>query len=74
MRALPEVVGRDEFAVLVIRTDYSDEAVWRAVVADLVRPWGVNGEYEACVHLVDDPVWADAAPDEVLLLSAGTRS
>ncbi|MFC9292776.1 DUF6924 domain-containing protein [Streptomyces sp. NPDC057011] len=63
---LPEVVGRDEFAALIIRTDYDDEAAWRAVAAELAQPWGDGGEYEARVHLVDDPVWAGAAPQEVL--------
>ncbi|MEV7521372.1 hypothetical protein [Streptomyces sp. NPDC091371] len=63
---LPDVVGRDEFAALVIRTDYGEEAAWRALVEELIRPWGREGEYEADVHLVDDPAWADATPDEVL--------
>ncbi|MBM9509490.1 hypothetical protein ITX44_34070 [Streptomyces sp. KK5PA1] len=63
---LPEIVGRDAFAALVIRTDYDDESAWRAVVAEVSQPWGLNGEYEARVHLVDDPVWAGAAPDAVL--------
>ncbi|MFD4835389.1 DUF6924 domain-containing protein [Streptomyces uncialis] len=30
------------------------------------RTWGTDGEFEARVHLVDDPVWAGAAPDAVL--------
>ncbi|MFF2147803.1 DUF6924 domain-containing protein [Kitasatospora sp. NPDC058190] len=63
---LPEIVGRDEFAALIIRTDYEDEAGWRAVVAEVSQPWGTNGEYQADVHLVDDPVWAGATPDAVL--------
>lgn len=66
MRVLPEIVGRDEFAALIIRTNYDDEAAWHAVVADLMQPWGENDEFEARAHLVDDPVWAEAVPDEIL--------
>jgi hypothetical protein len=55
MKTLREIVGRDEFDALVIRTDHGDEAAWQAVVADLARPWGDDGEFEASVHLVDDP-------------------
>ncbi|MER7730609.1 hypothetical protein ABTX80_06960 [Streptomyces erythrochromogenes] len=62
---LPEVVGRDEFAALVVRTDYDDEPAWRAVVADL-RERGVDAEFEASVHVVDDPVWSGAASDAVI--------
>ncbi|WP_324785868.1 DUF6924 domain-containing protein [Streptomyces sp. H51] len=64
---LPEIVGRDEFAALIIRTDYDDEAAWRAVVAEVSRPWGSDGDYEADVHLVDDPAWAGATPEAVLI-------
>ncbi|MFG2988410.1 DUF6924 domain-containing protein [Streptomyces sp. NPDC048257] len=63
---LPEIVGRNEFAALIIRTDYDDEAAWRAMVAEASRPWGSGGEYEADVHLVDDPAWAAATPEAVL--------
>ncbi|WP_327419981.1 hypothetical protein OG763_01730 [Streptomyces sp. NBC_01230] len=66
MRVLPEIVGRDEFAALIIRTDYNDESAWQAVATDLTQPWGENGEIEAHVYLVEDPAWADATPDDVL--------
>ncbi|AVH56910.1 MULTISPECIES: DUF6924 domain-containing protein [Streptomyces] len=66
MGVLPEIVGRDEFAALIIRTDYGDESAWQAVVAELTRPWGDGGEYEAQVHLVDDRVWGGVTSDEVL--------
>ncbi|MER6441723.1 hypothetical protein ABT275_36035 [Streptomyces sp. NPDC001185] len=66
MNVLPEIVGRDDFAALIIRTDYDDEAGWRAVVAEASLPWGSDGEFEALVHLVDDPTWAGATPDAVL--------
>ncbi|MFG3309373.1 DUF6924 domain-containing protein [Streptomyces wuyuanensis] len=66
MGALPEIVGRDPFDALVIRTDYGDEAAWREVVADLTRRWGEDDESAPAVHLVEDPVWADRTPEEVL--------
>ncbi|MGP3947342.1 DUF6924 domain-containing protein [Streptomyces sp. 7N604] len=66
MKAIPEIVGRDEFDALVIRTNYDDEAAWQAVVADLAQSWCDIGEFEASVHLIDDPAWADLGPDEVL--------
>ncbi|WP_327128776.1 DUF6924 domain-containing protein [Streptomyces sp. NBC_01727] len=66
MRVLPEVVGRDEFAALIIRTDYNDESAWQAVATGLTQLWGENGAPEAYVHLIDDPAWADATPDDVL--------
>ncbi|MEV0537253.1 hypothetical protein [Kitasatospora sp. NPDC050463] len=63
---LPEIVGRDEFAALIIRTDYDDETAWWAMVAKVSRPWGSGSEYEADVHLVDDPAWVGATPEAVL--------
>lgn len=66
MRVLPEIVGRDEFAALVIRADYCDGASWQAVVRELTQPWGERGQFEAQVHLVDGPVWADATPNEIV--------
>ncbi|MGX1541565.1 DUF6924 domain-containing protein [Streptomyces adustus] len=65
MIVLPEIVGRGEFAALIVRTDYDDEAGWRAVVAEVSQACGTDGESEAFVHLVDDPAWAGAAPDAV---------
>ncbi|WP_406436321.1 hypothetical protein OHB00_20310 [Streptomyces sp. NBC_00631] len=65
MRALPAVTGREEFDALVVRTDYEDDRTWQDVTAALLAPWG-DGAYEASVHFVDDPAWADAAAEEIL--------
>ncbi|WP_316776008.1 DUF6924 domain-containing protein [Streptomyces sasae] len=65
MGALPTITGRDEFAALVVRTDYDDDRAWQDVTAALTEPWG-DGAYEACVHFVDDPAWADAPVDQTL--------
>ncbi|MGO4456582.1 hypothetical protein AB4039_04530 [Streptomyces sp. M-16] len=51
---------------MIIRTNYNDETAWQAVTAALRQPCGYDGEFEADVHLVEDPVWADATSDEVL--------
>lgn len=63
---LPEIVGRDEFAALIIRTDYADKVAWQMVVAEVSQPSEGGGEYGARVHLVDDPVWAGSTPVAVL--------
>ncbi|MFF9150467.1 DUF6924 domain-containing protein [Streptomyces sp. NPDC014861] len=65
-RVLPEIVGSDQFDALVIRTDFSDDEAWSAVVAELRRPWGSEGEFPARVQVVDAPAWSGATADEVL--------
>ncbi|MFS8199660.1 DUF6924 domain-containing protein [Streptomyces sp. CWNU-52B] len=65
MRTLPVIGGRDANAALVVRTDYGDEGTWRAIAVELTQPWGVDEEYQAYVHFVDDPAWTGATPDEV---------
>ncbi|MEV4330962.1 hypothetical protein AB0K02_10515 [Streptomyces sp. NPDC049597] len=71
MTVLPKITGRDEFAALIVRTAYDDEAAWQAVVTDLTRPWGDECEYDADVHIVDDPAWTGATPDDVLAAVRG---
>ncbi|MET9048296.1 hypothetical protein ABZX34_36565 [Streptomyces sp. NPDC004362] len=65
MRVLPTVTGRDEFDALVVRTDYHDDAAWQDVATALMQSWG-DGLYEARIHFVNDPAWADATADDVL--------
>ena len=65
MTGVPAVTRRDEFAALVVRTDYDDDQAWRDTVAALMEPWG-DRPYEARVHLVDDQAWAGATVDDVL--------
>ncbi|MFJ9773938.1 DUF6924 domain-containing protein [Kitasatospora sp. NPDC101157] len=62
---LPAIAGRCESAALIIRTDFTDDTAWRAVCAESSRPWG-DGDCASAVHIVDDPVWAGAAPDDVI--------
>ncbi|MFE4819743.1 DUF6924 domain-containing protein [Streptomyces sp. NPDC056704] len=67
------VADRDEFAALVIRTDFGDEGAWTALRRALSLPWG-PGDFEPRVHVVDDPSWAGhvlaavAADDELAVV------
>ncbi|MFG2793790.1 DUF6924 domain-containing protein [Streptomyces sp. NPDC048419] len=65
MRPTIDRAGHDfETEALVVRTDYSDDAAWRAVVALLDQP---DGEFDVRNHLVDDRGYAGASPDDVVL-------
>ncbi|MFD9247358.1 DUF6924 domain-containing protein [Streptomyces sp. NPDC059556] len=61
-----EIADRDTFDAVVIRTDFSDDERWDAVVEELRRPWGPSGEYPSTVRVVDAPAWSGATADEVL--------
>ncbi|MFJ2438717.1 DUF6924 domain-containing protein [Streptomyces anulatus] len=66
---LPEIVRADEWVPLVIRTDYTDDAAWREVIAELERVAG-GREWESPVHLVDDRRWDGVTSDEALVAAA----
>ncbi|WP_406861341.1 hypothetical protein ABZO31_13145 [Streptomyces sp. HUAS MG47] len=68
---LPEWSGRDEFDALVIRTDFSDDESWSAVVGELRRPGGPSDEFPATVQVVDAPAWSGATAEEVLAVVDG---
>lgn len=72
MRELPTVTRRDQFAAVVVRTDYHDGQAWQDVAAALMEPWG-DRQDEAHVHFVDDPAWAGATVDEVLTAVCGDK-
>ncbi|WP_439674652.1 DUF6924 domain-containing protein [Embleya sp. MST-111070] len=63
---LPPIEEHDEFTAVVIRTDYTDDAGWAAVLAELSQPQGRDGEFNVGLLLVEDPVWADAEPDDIV--------
>ena len=69
---LPEIIGTATSSLF-----WSSEPTtrmrraWRAVVEEVSRPWGEGGEYEAEVHLVDDPVWAGATFEAVVTAVKG---
>ncbi|MEV6438758.1 DUF6924 domain-containing protein [Streptomyces anulatus] len=66
---LPEIVRADEWVPLVIRTDYTDDAAWWEVIAELERVVG-GREWESPVHLVDDRRWDGVTSDEALVAAA----
>ncbi|MFH9369736.1 hypothetical protein [Streptomyces sp. or20] len=66
---LPEIVRADGWVPLVIRTDYTDDAAWREVIAELERVAG-GREWESPVHLVDDRRWDGVTSDEALVAAA----
>ncbi|MEU7072384.1 hypothetical protein AB0B30_31350 [Streptomyces narbonensis] len=65
-RGLPETVGRDTFDALVIRTDFSDDESWNAVVEERRRPSGPAGEFPTSTQVVDATAGSGATADEVL--------
>lgn len=50
---------------VVVRTDFSDPERWRAAIAAMSTPSEPDG-FLAYVTFVDDPAFADMAPDQVL--------
>ncbi|MFC8654576.1 DUF6924 domain-containing protein [Streptomyces parvus] len=49
---------------LVIRTDYTDDATWREVVAALERAVEGEREWQSVAHLVEDRRWDGVTGDE----------
>ncbi|MFE1951610.1 hypothetical protein ACFW9D_14190 [Streptomyces sp. NPDC059524] len=70
-KVLPELVGRDTFDDLVIRNDFSDDEFWTAVVGELHRPRGPDGEFPARVQ-VRTRYDKLAVPYEATVLAATT--
>ncbi|MGW5268319.1 DUF6924 domain-containing protein [Rhodococcus sp. NPDC003994] len=51
---------------LLVRTDFSDDERWRAMVDAATRPWDSgDGEYTAALTLVDDPAFDGLTPADV---------
>ncbi|WP_424568662.1 DUF6924 domain-containing protein [Streptomyces sp. CH-036] len=69
-KELPEVVRADEWAPLVIRTDYTDDAAWGEIVAALARAVEGERDWEAAVHLVEDRRWDGVTGDKALAAAA----
>jgi hypothetical protein len=71
---MPPAIDRtvdNEFGALVVRTEYSDDSAWLAVVDLLEQPCGDDSEVEASNQFVDDPAFDGASPDEVLSAVTG---
>ncbi|MEU9046986.1 MULTISPECIES: DUF6924 domain-containing protein [unclassified Kitasatospora] len=72
---LPAIADRDEFAALVIRTDFGDDEAWQAVLTELSKPWEFDGsdDVDPYLHILDDPAWSGATPDDVVAALSGDR-
>ncbi|MFH9266151.1 DUF6924 domain-containing protein [Streptomyces sp. NPDC017546] len=70
VKELSEIVRADEWAPLVIRTDWTDDAAWREVVAELDRVAGDEGRSESSAHLVEDRRWDGATSEDALVVAA----
>ncbi|WP_250005123.1 hypothetical protein [Actinoplanes sp. M2I2] len=67
MRILPGPDERKNFGAVVLRTDYSDEAAWRALREVL----HAGNDSDRPPLLVENTLWAGAAVDEVLAAGDG---
>lgn len=79
MRVLPafEPTGRDpadDVDPVIVRTDYTDEGAWRAVAAALRSAWDAESGAEARFHLIDDPRWDGATPEELVRAARGVEN
>ncbi|TXS44205.1 hypothetical protein EAO75_29810 [Streptomyces sp. uw30] len=58
--------------MLLVRTHYGDDDAWRRVRAALDQPWVFDeadedeGRLKEVILCVDDPVWAEATPADIL--------
>jgi hypothetical protein len=59
-----------EHDALIVRTDFSDDAAWRAIATELAAPYGQSPRCEPSPQLIDDPAFDGATADEVLALVA----
>ncbi|MEW1642242.1 hypothetical protein [Streptomyces sp. NPDC091219] len=65
MAAFAQLVDRNEFAAVIIRTDFSDEAAWRQVAEELEESAPDDDPAES-YDVVDAPELADADTDTIL--------
>ncbi len=52
----------------VIRTDFSDQQAWEGARAAILAPGDDGDVFAAQVEFVDDPAFADSAPEQILAL------
>lgn len=58
-----DLTNYDAWDALVIRTNFSDDAAWQGVAAELQRS---QYDFPFSFHLLDDPAWRGASADDVL--------
>ncbi|MFI6334083.1 DUF6924 domain-containing protein [Streptomyces sp. NPDC050535] len=68
MVALSGLAERDEFSALVIRTDFTDEAAWREMTAELERASHYDGDPTESYDVADEPE-LDGADTEAILVA-----
>jgi hypothetical protein len=61
--ALPAITLGDKECLVVVRTDYSNDAAWAGVLEALAQP---EFNVDTDVHAVTGHAWAGAGPDEIL--------
>ncbi|MFG2598944.1 DUF6924 domain-containing protein [Streptomyces sp. NPDC048462] len=60
----------DSDNTLLIRTDFSDEAAWRALQEAIATP--NDDGFLAYVDLIDDPAYRDLTTDQIVSLAPGS--
>ncbi|MCF3964749.1 DUF6924 domain-containing protein [Streptomyces fuscigenes] len=79
MRTLPKT-DEDYPPLLLVRTDYGDDAGWRRLRETLDHPWvfderdGENGRLTEEILCVDDPRWEGAGVPEILAALAAAAA
>ncbi|MFJ5220991.1 DUF6924 domain-containing protein [Streptomyces sp. NPDC088354] len=72
MNKIPDFGDKPDYYPVILRTDYSNEETWRAVLQDIAQACGDDTEVsDLCV--VDDPEWAAAESDDVLNAVRGSE-
>ncbi|MFE2073001.1 DUF6924 domain-containing protein [Streptomyces misionensis] len=66
MVALSGLSERNEFSAVIIRTDFTDEAAWREVTAELERSSHYDGDPADSYDVVDAPELDGADTDAIL--------
>lgn len=66
MVALSGLSERNEFSAVIIRTDFTDEAAWREVTAELERASHYDGDPAESYDVVDAPELHSADTDTIL--------
>lgn len=64
-RAVIDLGEYDEFSPLVVRTDLGDEEAWNRLQEEVRKP---SRDYEDGheLHVIADPVWSGASPEEIV--------
>lgn len=67
MKSLPQAD-----ATLLVRTDFSDQAAWQALLSAVATP--TEDGFLANLHIVDDPAYRDMAAEDLVALAPADDS